>query len=135
MGHSRDIGEVATSGRENSQTLGGVVARALLAELVAALKADPGLRRDVASLLQSPAPSPPSDERLMTVAEVAALFGVSERSVYRALRDGRLRGSRLGSSWRISAAAVDDWKAGRRGRPVTTRSPQRYDVARRSLAA
>lgn len=121
----RDVGDVATSGREDSGTLGGAVARALLAELVAALEADPMLRWDLAELLDAPVSSAGRDERLMTVTDVAAMLGVSERSVYRALRDGRLRGDRIGSTWRISAAAVDDWKAGRRVHPVLDRAPRR----------
>ena len=135
MSRLRDIEGVATSGREDSGALGVAVAHALLAELVAALKADPLLRQDLAALLEVPEPSACRDERLMTVGDVAAMLGVSERSVYRALRDGRLRGDRIGSSWRISVAAVDDWKGGGRGRRAPDRTPRRYDVARRSLAA
>lgn len=122
---SRDLGDVATSGCEDSGTLGGAVARALLAELVAALKPDPALRRDVASLLGSAVPVPRADDRLPTVADVAVMLDVSERSVCRALRDGRLCGDRIGSSWRISPAAADDWRAGRRVQPVTDRAPRR----------
>ena len=118
--------------------LEGAVARALLAELVAALKSDPVLRRDVVALLQSPHPSSRADERLMTVSEVAAVLKVSKRSIYRALRDGRLRGDRVGSSWRISSAAVDKWKAGTTAgtaeSPLSRRSGK-YDVAHRALAA
>ena len=114
------------------------MARALLAELVAALKDDPVLRRDVSALFQVSG-ALRADDRLMTVAEVAAVLEVSERSVYRALRDGRLRGSRIGSSWRISSMAVDDWKGERRrsttaGRPASRRSGS-HEVARRAVAA
>jgi len=132
---------VVTSGSEDSGVLEGAVARALLAELVAALKADPVLRRDVVALLQPTRSPSTSDERLMTVAEVAAAVKLSERSVYRALRNGRLRGDRVGSSWRISSAAVDEWKAAarcerRRGRclgdPRTTTLPAA--LSRRSIA-
>jgi len=62
---------VATSGREESGVLEGAVARARLAELVAALKADPALHRDVVALLQPTRSPSGSDERPMTVAEVA----------------------------------------------------------------
>jgi excisionase family DNA binding protein len=129
---------VATSKGLDSGTLGSAVARALLAELVAALKADPVLCRDVVALLELPRARSSSDDHAMTVGEVAAALKVSERSVYRALRDGRLRGQRLGSSWRISAAAVEDWKLGRRGGAASPTPPRRqgsYDVARRTLAA
>jgi excisionase family DNA binding protein len=114
------------------------VARAFLAELVAALKADPLLRSDVVQLLQATAAPTRTDDRAMTVAEVAAALKVSERSVYRALREGRLRGAPIGSSWRISSAAVEDWKAGRRDgtcEPAPARRPGSYNVARRVLAA
>lgn len=112
--------------------------RVLLAELVAALRADPVLRRDVVALLQEPRSSTGGDARVMSVEEVAAAVRVSERSVYRALRDGRLRGDRIGSRWRISAAAVEEWKVGQCGNApeaAAHRRPGSYDVARRALAA
>ena len=129
---------MATSAREDSGVPEGAVARALLAELVAALKADPVLHRAVVALLQVTHAPPHRDDCVMTVGEVAAELKVSERSVYRALRDGRLRGDRVGSSWRISSAAVDEWKGGGAARTAESPQPRRpgsYDVARRALAA
>jgi len=39
--------------------------------------------------------------RVLTVQEVAKLVRVSERTVWRELKSGRLRGTRFGGQWRI----------------------------------
>ena len=50
-----------------------------------------------------------SDEQLYTVAQVANLLQYGEETIRRMLRDGRLRGIRLGatkSGWRIPASEL-----------------------------
>ena len=42
-----------------------------------------------------------SNLRVFTVQEVARLVRVSERTVWRELKSGRLRGTRFGGQWRI----------------------------------
>jgi excisionase family DNA binding protein len=51
------------------------------------------------------------DERLFTVGEIAAHLRVNEFTVRRWLREGRLRGFRLGgpSGWRIRASDLDSF--------------------------
>jgi len=43
---------------------------------------------------------------LMTVGEVAALLKVSDRTIRRAIHDGRLRAIAIGRSWRIPREAL-----------------------------
>jgi excisionase family DNA binding protein len=48
-----------------------------------------------------------TDQRLLTVAEVAAALRVSNMTVYRLIRDGSLRSTRVGRGYRIWEEAVD----------------------------
>lgn len=50
-------------------------------------------------------PSP----RFLTVAEVAYLTRLSKATVYRFVRDGRIRAVRFGRSYRVTEAAVDEY--------------------------
>ncbi len=56
-----------------------------------------------------------STVRLLTVGEVAQLFRVSNMTVYRLVRDRKLRAVRVGHSYRIPAQAVYEYlyKSGR----------------------
>jgi excisionase family DNA binding protein len=51
--------------------------------------------------------------RLLSVNEVAALLGISRRSVYRLLGERQLRASRVGKRLRFRPADVDDYLDGR----------------------
>ncbi len=51
---------------------------------------------------------------LLTVHEAAEYLRVCQRSVYRWLRTGRLRGYRAGGRWRIPREALDAWLVSRR---------------------
>jgi excisionase family DNA binding protein len=51
--------------------------------------------------------------RFMTVAEVAQLMRVSTMTVYRLIKAGDLRATRVGKSYRITETDVDDYLAGR----------------------
>ena len=44
-----------------------------------------------------------------SVDEVAEILKVSQRSVYNYVRSGQLKASKIGKSWRISAAALQDF--------------------------
>lgn len=44
-----------------------------------------------------------------TVAEVAARARVSKMTIYRMINDGTLPAARLGRSFRVRSAAVDEW--------------------------
>ncbi len=47
--------------------------------------------------------------RFLTVAEVAYLTRLSKATVYRFVRAGRIRAVRFGRSYRVTAAAVDEY--------------------------
>ncbi len=47
-------------------------------------------------------------ETFYSVAEAAALIGVSEFTIRRWLKDGRLSGKRVGKFWRINKESVTD---------------------------
>ena len=51
----------------------------------------------------------PSTGKLLTVREVADLFRVSKMTVYRLVRDRKLRAVRVGHSYRIPAQAVYEY--------------------------
>ena len=50
-----------------------------------------------------------TDQRLLTVAEVAAALRVSNMTVYRLIRNGALPSTRVGRGYRIWEDAVDTY--------------------------
>ncbi|TAL12809.1 MAG: DNA-binding protein [Nitrospirae bacterium] len=48
-------------------------------------------------------------ERLMTVHEVAAYLAVTERTVYRLLRDREFPALRVGGQWRFNSNMIEKW--------------------------
>ena len=46
---------------------------------------------------------------VLTAAEVMDILGVGKNTVYRLLNSGRLRGVRVGSSWRISMDSLNEF--------------------------
>jgi excisionase family DNA binding protein len=50
-----------------------------------------------------------SDQRFLTVAEVASTMRVSKMTVYRLVHSGELPAVRVGRSFRVPEAAVDDY--------------------------
>lgn len=48
----------------------------------------------------------------LTVAQVARITGYAQKTVIRALRTGRLRGTKPASTWRTTRAAVTEWMEG-----------------------
>lgn len=46
-------------------------------------------------------------EELMTVAEVAEFFRVTPMTVYRWVGSGKIRGVRVGRTWRVPRSEVD----------------------------
>ena len=59
---------------------------------------------------------PETDPQLLTVVDAAYRLKVSTKTVYRALMDGTLTGSKLGSVWRIRACDLEAWIDGGRER-------------------
>jgi excisionase family DNA binding protein len=59
------------------------------------------------------APSAPAAQgglpQLLGVAEVAGALGVSEEDVLASLNDGSLKGKKIGSTWRVSKGALEEF--------------------------
>jgi excisionase family DNA binding protein len=47
--------------------------------------------------------------QLLSTAEVATALGVSEADVLASLNDGSLKGKKIGATWRVSKAALDEF--------------------------
>ncbi len=47
--------------------------------------------------------------RLMTVHEVAMYLSVTERTVYRLLKEHKLPALRVGGQWRFKAQMIEEW--------------------------
>ncbi len=50
-----------------------------------------------------------TDDRYYTVDEIAELLGVCSRTIYNAIRAGRLKAKRLGRLWRLKRAWVEQF--------------------------
>ena len=59
----------------------------------------------------APAPAPGLPE-LLSPTQVAELLGVSEEDVLSTLADGSLKGRRIGSTWRVTRQALDEFLRG-----------------------
>ncbi len=46
---------------------------------------------------------------LMTVREVAVYLRVTEKTIYRLLKQGKIPATRVGHSWRFDKALIDEW--------------------------
>jgi excisionase family DNA binding protein len=57
----------------------------------------------------TPAPSAPGLPDLFSPADAAKALGVSEADVLSALSEGSLKGKKIGASWRITRAALDEF--------------------------
>ena len=50
-----------------------------------------------------------SPSKYLTVAELSEYLQIHRITIYRMLREGRLPGFRIGSDWRFSREAIDEW--------------------------
>lgn len=50
-----------------------------------------------------------SPSKYLTVAELSEYLQIHRTTIYRMLREGRLPGFRIGSDWRFSREAIDEW--------------------------
>src|SRR5262249_25572622 len=53
----------------------------------------------------------PIDREVLTPVEAAAILNVTESDVLAALTEGSLKGKKIGTAWRISRAAIDQFLA------------------------
>ena len=63
-----------------------------------------------------------SDEKLLTPAQLAERLQIHERTVTRWLRDGYLRGFKLGKEWRIAPADLESFMQRHANQPLDTAS-------------
>jgi excisionase family DNA binding protein len=57
----------------------------------------------------TPPPMPPGSPDLMAPGDVARVLGVSEADVLSTLEKGELKGKKIGSSWRVTRSALDEF--------------------------
>jgi len=55
---------------------------------------------------------PPESSPVLTVKQVAAYLNVERRTVLKMLNEGKLKGAKIGSDWRILKTEVDRLLAG-----------------------
>jgi excisionase family DNA binding protein len=48
-------------------------------------------------------------DRYLTVTELSEYLNIHRTTIYRLLREGRLPGFRIGSDWRFSLKAIEEW--------------------------
>ena len=71
----------------------------------------------------------PAPERLLTLSEVAAILGTSERFPRRLIAERRIEFVRVGRHVRIRASALDDFIASGVVAPITARNYKQGKVA------
>jgi excisionase family DNA binding protein len=59
--------------------------------------------------IQAPAGAPAAQPELFTPAQVAQMLGVGESDVLSSLESGDLKGKKIGTQWRVTRAAVDQF--------------------------
>jgi excisionase family DNA binding protein len=64
------------------------------------------------------------DDEIYTIKELSEHLRVHRATIYRLLRQGRLPGFRVGSDWRFSRAAIEQWER------LQALAPQQQPVAR-----
>ena len=50
-----------------------------------------------------------AQDKYLTVAELSEYLHIHRTTIYRMLREGRLPGFRIGSDWRFSLEATEEW--------------------------
>jgi excisionase family DNA binding protein len=60
-----------------------------------------------------------SEGEILTITELSEHLRVHPTTIYRLLRQGRIPGFRVGSSWRFSRRAIENWERGQGESPVT----------------
>ena len=74
-------------------------------------------------------PKSPLPERLLTLSEVAAILGTSERFPRRLIAERRIEFVRVGRHVRIRASVLDDFIASGVVAPITARNYRQGEVA------
>jgi excisionase family DNA binding protein len=80
------------------------------------------------TVAQTMAQVAPTDQ-IFTIKELSEHLRVHPTTIYRLLRQGQLPGFRVGSNWRFSREAIEQWEREQAGRAAE--SPPRHRRARR----
>ncbi len=72
-----------------------------------------------------------TDDRLLTVPQVAERLQVNERTVSLWLRKGHLRGFKIGKEWRVSAADLENLLEASANKPPPRPRSKAYTKKRR----
>jgi excisionase family DNA binding protein len=72
---------------------------------------------------------PSQSDQIFTIKELSEHLRVHPTTIYRLLRQGHLPGFRVGSNWRFSRTAIEEWERDQAGRAGI--SPPRRRRARR----
>ena len=62
-----------------------------------------------------------ADNEILTVDEVAAYLKLSEATIYRMAKTGRIPAKRIGRSWRFSKELIDEWFRGEKSGGIAAR--------------
>jgi excisionase family DNA binding protein len=109
----------------------------LLSELVEQLRAEPGRAAELAPLLAPYLSHEPESAgaRLLSVRDAAAIAGVSEKTIRRAINDGDLAAQRVGARIiRLHTQALAQWVGSQPARRVTA-APRRRTPGRQTPEA
>jgi excisionase family DNA binding protein len=74
----------------------------------------------------------PSNEDILTIAELSDHLRVHPTTIYRLLREGRIPGFRVGSAWRFSRASIEKWEHGELARIDSDTAPRRKAKGRKA---
>src|SRR5258707_3742669 len=66
----------------------------------------------------------PSDDRLLTLKELAAHLSVNERTLLKLVSEGNIPGVKIGNQWRFRKAMIDTWLDDQ----MLGVSPRRFEV-------
>ncbi len=109
MGQGLEKGEGSTASSAAQLGIGLAMAQQM-AQQMAAPATPPPLAAAAAAAAPPPLGSPaPGLPEILTPADVARTLGVSEADVLSTLEAGDLKGRKIGSSWRITRAALDEF--------------------------
>src|SRR5271154_5000092 len=72
----------------------------------------------------------PSDDRLLTLKEMASYLSVNERTLLKLVTEGEIPGVKIGNQWRFRKAMIDTWLDDQ----MLGVAPRRFEVRRRPAA-
>jgi excisionase family DNA binding protein len=74
-----------------------------------------------------------SEDEIFTIKELSEHLRVHPTTIYRLLRQGRLPGFRVGSNWRFSREAIEQWERDQAGRSAGVSRRGQHKKARAAI--